>query len=1062
MWIVRLALRSPYTFVVMAALIVILGGIAIVRMPTDILPDIDIPVVSAIWQYKGMSADEMEQRVVTLSERSLTTTVSDIEHLESQTYNGMGIIKVFLHPGARVDAAVAQVTAISQTVTRQMPPGITPPLIIRYNASSVPILQLGLGGAGLSEQALYDIGANFLRTRLATVQGASVLMPAGGKPRQIMVDLNPEALFARGLSPADVSTAINAQNLILPAGTVKIGDREYNVRLNSSPDTVAEMNRLPVLSDGLTTTLVGDVAQVRDGAAVQTNIVRQDGQRGALVSILKSGAASTLDIVDRVKQVLPQILATLPTAPEVRLLLDQSIFVRASINAVLQEGVIAAVLTGLLILLFLGSWRSTLIVWVSIPLSMLFSIVVLQWMGQTMNIMTLGGLALAIGMLVDDATVAIENIHRNFAEGKSLVRGILDGSQQIALPAFVATLTICIVFVPVIFLGGTAKYLFQPLALSVVFAMMASYVLSRTLVPTMALTMLAPEVNREHAGTATPASGGIFTRIQRSFSAGFLRFRDGYGRSLSWALGHRAVVLMLFIGLCVLSAGLALKVGQDFFPSVDTGQLRLHVRGPSGMRLESTEQLFSQVEDRIRQIIAPEHLDTIVDNIGLPILPINLAYSDSTTLGSADGEIVLSLTRNRPRGVTWDYARRLRQELSRAFPGASFYFQAPDMVSQILNFGVPFPIDVQVVGQNGVVSEGVARKIAQQVAKIPGAVDVHIHQVSDAPELRLDVNRIRASQMGMTQRDVANSVLIALSSSGQVAPNFWLNPANGVSYLVAVQTPEFRIDSMDALASIPLATKARKAPEQLGNIARMSRGLGSLVVSHHNIQPVVDVFANVQDRDLGAVGAEVRRVVQAIDPTLPRGTSLQIRGQMETMRSSFVGLAGGLVLAVVLAYLLMVVNFQSWRDPAIILSALPGAFSGIIWMLYVTQTTISVPALMGAIMSIGVATANSILLVTFANDQIAAGVPQAEASHSAGVTRLRPVLMTALAMICGMLPSALGLGEGGEQNAPIGRAVIGGLFVATATTLFVVPVIYSMVGRRRSTAGRNADEELFA
>ena len=1062
MWIVRLALRRPYTFVVMALLVVILGAIAIARMPTDILPDIDIPVVSAIWQYKGMSADEMEKRVVTLSERSLTTTVADIEHIESQTYNGMGIIKVFLHPGARVEAAVAQMTAISQTVTRQMPPGITPPLIIRYNASSVPILQLGLGGAGLSEQALYDIGSNFLRTRLATVQGASVLQPAGGKPRQIMVDLNTEALFARGLSPADVSAAINAQNLILPAGAVKIGDREYTVKLNSSPDIVAELNRLPILSDGNTTTLVGDVAQVRDGAAVQSNIVRQDGQRGALVSVLKSGAASTLDIVDRVKQVLPQILATLPTAPEVRLLLDQSIFVRASINAVLQEGLIAAVLTGLLILLFLGSWRSTLIVWVSIPLSILFSIVVLQWMGHTLNIMTLGGLALAIGMLVDDATVAIENIHRNFAEGKSLVRGILDGSQQIALPAFVATLTICIVFVPVIFLGGTAKYLFQPLALSVVFAMMASYVLSRTLVPTMALTLLGAEAGREHEADARPERNGIFARAHRSFSTGFSRLRDGYGTSLSWAIGHRLVVLVLFIGLCGVSGALAFRVGQDFFPTVDTGQLRLHVRGPSGMRLESTEQLFSQVENRIRQVIAPEHLDTIVDNIGLPILPINLAYSDSTTLGSADGEIVLSLTRDRPRGLTWEYARRLRQELPRVFPGTSFYFQAPDMVSQILNFGVPFPIDVQVVGQNRSVSEGIARKIAQQIAKIPGAVDVHLHQVSDAPELRIDVDRIRASQMGMTQRDVANSVLIALSSSGQVAPNFWLNPVNGVSYLVAVQTPEFRINTIEALWSIPLATKSRRAPEQLGNVAGISRAVSSLVVSHHNIQPVVDVFANVQDRDLGGVGAEVRRIVRETEPTLPRGTTLQLRGQMESMRSSFVGLAGGLVLAIVLAYLLMVVNFQSWRVPAIILAALPGAFSGIIWMLYVTQTTISVPALMGAIMSIGVATANSILLVTFANDQLAAGSSQVEAAHSAGVTRLRPVLMTALAMICGMLPSALGLGEGGEQNAPIGRAVIGGLFVATATTLFVVPVIYSMVARRRLVAGATADEELFA
>jgi CzcA family heavy metal efflux pump len=1060
MWIVRLALRRPYTFIVASLLIAILGGIAIARMPTDILPEINIPVVSAIWQFKGESADEMEKRITTVSERSLTTTVGDIEHIESQTYNGIGVIKVFLHPGTRVESAVAQMTAISQTVTRQMPTGITPPMIIRYNASSVPILQLGLGGRGLSEQKLYDFGANFLRTQLATVQGASVLMPAGGKPRQVMVDLNPRALFAQGLSPADISAAINSQNLILPAGTAKIGEREYNVRINSSPEVVEALNNIPVKYDPGAPVLLRDVAQVRDGAAVQTNIVRQDGRRGALLSILKSGNASTLDIVARVKKELPKILATLPPELDVRLLLDQSLFVRASINAVLKEGIIAALLTAAMILLFLGSWRSTLIVSISIPLSILASLVVLHWLGQTINMMTLGGLALAIGMLVDDATVEIENIHRNLGQGKSLIRGILDGAQQIAVPAFVSTLTICIVFVPVIFLSGTAKYLFQPLAMAVVFAMLASYLLSRTLVPTMVKYLLKPELKRYYGSETTGEPRGL-AAIHQKFDAQFGRFRDAYATFLAWALGHRRAVVGIFAVLCTISGLVALQVGQDFFPKVDGGQLRLHVRAPVGTRLESTEQLFARIEERIRTIIPADDLDTILDNIGLPVLPINMAYTDSTTIGASDGEILISLKKQRRRGATWEYAKRIRDELQRAFPEATFYFQSSDMVSQILNFGVPFPIDVQVIGRNQEANYNIAKELRQKIASIPGAVDVHVHQVFDAPEIRVNVDRIRAGQMGMTQRDVASSVLVSLSSSSQVSPNYWLDPASGVSYPIAVQTPEYRIDSLDRLRSTPVAAKEVKAPQLLANLADFERGETSSIISHYNVQPVIDVFASVQDRDLGSVAQEVNRMVEEAQRKLPRGTTIQVRGQMATMRSSFLGLAGGLVLAVVFAYLLMVVNFQSWQDPFIILMALPGAFSGIIWMLYITETTFSVPSLMGAIMSIGVATANSILLVTFANQRLSEGVDSTSAALSAGVTRLRPVLMTAIAMICGMLPMSLGLGEGGEQNAPIGRAVIGGLIVATITTLFLVPVVYSFLRRGKSTEIKEQDCELL-
>lgn len=1061
MWIVKLALRRPYTFVVAALLVAILGGLAIVRMPTDLLPNIDIPVVSAIWQYRGLSADEMERRITLPSERSFTTTVNDIEHIESQTLAGIGVIKVFFHPGTAVDAAVAQMTAISQTVTRQMPPGTTPPLIIRFNASSVPILQLGLGGNGMSEQALFDVGSNFLRTGLATVQGASLLQPAGGRARQVMVDLDPKALYALGLSPTDVSAAISAQSPILPAGTAKIGDREYSVRLNNAPDAVALLNEVPLRQQGAATIRVGDVAQVRDGGAVQTNIVRQDGRRGALVSILKTGRASTLEIVDRVKQELPRILSTLPPQLDVRLLLDQSVFVRASIRGVLWEGVLAAVLTALMILLFVGSWRSTLIVTTTIPLSILTSLILLYLLGQTINVMTLGGLALAIGILVDEAIVAVENIHRNLAMGKSMVKGVLDGAGEIAVPAFVSFLTISIVFAPVVLLRGTAKYLFQPLAMAVVFAMLASYLLSRTLVPTMARYLLATEY-RAHAGEAKPGAWseriwGVHTAFMRRFE----RFRESYGRSLSWALSRPRTVVVVFVAFCGLSALLAPQLGQDFFPQVDGGQLRLHVRGPVGSRLETTETLFARVEEHIRKVIPPEKVDTIVDNIGLPVLPINMAYSDSATIGPSDGEILVSLSSSRRRGETWEYARRLRDELPAAFPEATFFFRSADMVSQILNFGIPAPIDIQVVGRSPA-NRAIARTIERRLAAIPGAVDVRMHQVLDAPELRVDVDRTRAAQAGLTQREVASSVLTSLSSSGQVSPTYWLDPATGVSYLVAVQTPEYRLTSAAEVGRTPLASARGGPPQLLANLAAMSHATAPMVASHYNVQPVLDVYAAVQDRDLGSVGAEVDRIVADARSELPRGSAIQVRGQLQTMRTSFRGLAAGLILAVALVYLVMVINFQSWLDPFIILMALPGAFAGIMWSLYLTQTTINVPSLMGAIMSVGVATANSILLVTFANQQRAGGASAAKAAHAAAITRLRPVLMTAGAMILGMLPMSLGLGEGGEQNAPLGVAVIGGLVVATAATLLFVPVAYSLLGSRGDSGPSEEDVELLA
>jgi multidrug efflux pump subunit AcrB len=1084
MWIVRLALRRPYTFTVMAILIVLMGIVTIMRMATDIFPKIDIPVVSVIWSFPGVAPEEMEKRFVTVTERAMTTTVNDIEHIESQSYNGVSVIKVFFHEGAKVEAGVAQVTSITQTLLRILPPGTTPPLILQYSASNVPILQLGLTSKTLSEQDLYDLGLNFIRTQLATVQGAQVPLPYGGKSRQVMVDIDPQKLFGKGLSPADVSSALNAQNIILPAGTQKIGDREYNVRLNSSPELLQTLNDLPIKQVNNATVYIRDVAHVRDGFAVQTNIVAQNRVRSALLTVLKSASASTLDIISRVKAALPRIKATLPPELDITQLFDQSIFVRAAINGVVKEGVIAACLTALMILLFLGSWRSTLVVATSIPLSILCSVIVLSALGQTLNLMTLGGLALAVGILVDDATVEIENIHRNLAMKKPMVRAILDGASQIAVPAFVSTLCICIVFVPIFFLSGTARFLFQPLAMAVIFAMLASYLLSRTVVPTMVRfllrehldeidTSLAESVegsdggeekiaNRSRENPTAPrlsALGQIFgflSWIHQKFNHVFEKLRARYVNALRWCLEHRRVVFAGMGAMVLVSFCLVPFLGRDFFPAVDAGQFRLHVRAPAGTRLESTQERFFQVGNAIREVIPPNEIQNVLDNIGLPSSGINLAFGDSSTISSADGEILVALNPNHK--PTAQYVRILREKLHRDFPDMEFFFSAPDIVGQILNFGIPAPIDIQITGRDPK-GYDIANQIKTRVAQIPGAVDTHVHQLVHGPDLRVNVNRTRAEQIGLTQNNVAQTMLISLSSSGQTAPNYWLNFQNGVNYQVAVQTPQYKMDTLQDLKNTPVVAPGLPRPELLGNLATIERRESPVIVNHYNVQPVFDVLANVQGRDLGGVADEVAKVVDSFKSKLPRGTFLSIRGQVQSMNSSFAGLGAGLIFAIVLVYFLMAVNFQSWTDPFIIIMALPGALCGIIWMLFITGTTLNVPSLMGAIMAIGVATANSILVVTFANDERCAHENKNafDAALAAGFTRLRPVIMTALAMIIGMLPMSLGLGEGGEQNAPLGRAVIGGLLVATVTTLFFVPVVYSLLRKKEFTCDENEE-----
>ena len=1061
MWIVRLALRRPYTFVVLALLIAVLGIVSVVSMPIDIFPAINIPVVNVFWYYSGLSPTEMLDRIVSTSERAFTTTVSGIEHIESVSLRGVAVTRLYFHPNVPIEAAIAQVNAQAQQIVRALPPGIFPPLIIQYNAASVPVVLASLSSDTLPEQQLNDFGNNFIRTQLVTIPGAAVPVPYGGKLRVVNVDIDPDALYARGLSPQDVSNAIFSQNVILPAGTAKIGTREYDVATNSSPEVLDDLNRIPIRYQNGSLLTVGDVAFVHDGFNPQTNLVRRDGQHSALLPILSNGSASTLSVVSGARQLMPKILAGLPSSLKVDFLFDQSLFVRAAIAGVVREGAIAAALTALMILLFLGSWRSTLIVITSIPLSILTSIILLNLLHQSLNVMTLGGMALAVGILVDDATVEIENNHRQLELGKPLRQAILDGAAEVATPAFVATLSICIVFVPILFLSGVGGALFAPLAMSVVFAMLASYFLSRTLVPTMVLYLLAPEARARasHEAHHAPARRrSLFRRLSDGFEAGFRALTDFYEGVLDWALAHTRTVMGVFLGFAAASLLLYPFVGRDFFPAVDAGQLRLHARAPAGTRIEETERYFQQVEDYIRQVIPAGELAAIIDNIGVPN-SINLALSDSVTVGPADGEILVSL--KTPHRPTPDYLKRLRDELPKRFPDMEFFAQPADIVSQILNFGLPAPIDIQVTGPlaDSEKNYQVARSIAAELREVPGAVDVHVQQILDAPRIMIDTDRALAQQVGLTQRDVANSLLLSLTGSGATTTNFWLNYKNGVSYQVVVQTPQYRVASLDSLHRTPIAIPGHAAPQLLGNLADFRRTVTPLSLNHYNVQPVFDVFAGVQGRDLGSVAGEAARIIAKHQSQLPKGSSIVVRGQVQSMNQSFLALGLGIAFAVLFVYFLMVVNFQSWLDPLIILMALPGALAGILWALFATGTTISVPALMGCIMAIGVATSNSILMITFANEQRRpdfGGHPARGAALLAGRTRLRPVLMTALAMLIGMLPMSLGLGEGGEQNAPLGRAVIGGLMIATFYTLLFVPVAYSVL---RGKAPKDFDAE---
>jgi multidrug efflux pump subunit AcrB len=1045
MWIVRLALNRPYTFVVLSLLLFLAGPVMLSRTPVDIFPEINIPVVSIIWTFTGLVPSEMETRITSIYERALTTTVSNVEHIESQSLNGVSVIKVFLQPQANVDGAIAEVEAEAAATMKQLPSGITPPLIIRYSASTVPILQLGLSGQGLSEQQLNDFGTNFIRPQLSTVPGAAVPLPYGGKVRQVMVDIDSSQLQAEGLSPLDVVNAVNTQSVILPSGTVKIGTTEYNVGLNGTPVTVEQLNSLPVKTVNGGTVFVKDVAHVRDGFAVQQNIVRQDGQRGALLTIEKTGTASTLAIVSGIRKALPGIAATLPPALRMIPLSDQSVFVRASLSGVLREGVIAASLTSIMILLFLGSWRSTLIICISIPLSILTSLLILSALGQSINIMTLGGLALAVGVLVDDATVEIENMQRNVALGKSLRDAILDGAQEIAVPAFVSTVCISIVFVPMFFLSGVARYLFVPLAEAVVFALFASYFFSRTLIPTLVMFLLPKELE-QHREAASGKPLGPFARMHARFERMFEDLQHRYEALLGQCLAQRKLFISCFLLFCLASLTLVPVLGRDFFPAVDAGQFRLHVRAKTGTRIEETARQVDAIDRYIRTQIPASEMSGILDNIGLPTSGINLSYSNSGTIGNADAEILGSLTpKHHP---TADYVATLRQELPRHFPGTQFFFEPADIVAQTLNFGIPAPLDIQIVGRDTAANFAIASQIADQMRSVPGAVDVHIQQALNQPRLQFDVDRMRIQQVGLTERDVANNVLISLSSSFQTTPNFWLNPKNGVSYNIAVQTPQYRIATLDALRKIPVNSPAAPAPQLFSNLAAMTPMAEPAVVSHYNVAPVIDIYGGVQGRDLGGVAKAVQKITDAAAKRLPRGSKLVVRGQVDTMTSSFTGLFAGLAFAIALVYLLLVVNFQSWSEAFIIITALPAALAGICWILFLTHTPLSVPALMGTIMSIGVATSNSVLVITFANEHFALNKDAFRAALEAGATRLRPVIMTALAMIIGMIPMALGLGEGGEQNAPLGRAVIGGLLFATVSTLFFVPIVFAIMRRK--------------
>jgi len=1042
MWIVWLALKRPYTFIVLALVIVIVTPLVIMRMPVDVLPDINIPVVSVVWFYGGLSPSEMADRIVSNSERGLTTTVNDIEHLESQTLTGIGVIKIFFQPGANIQTALSQTTAIVQTALRSMPPGTTPPLIITYSASSIPIVQLGLSSKTLPEQQLFDLGNNFLRTQLATVPGAASPFPYGGKQRQIQVDLSIPALQANNLSPNDIVAALNAQNLILPSGSAKFGSLEYQVETNGAPRTVEELNSLPVKTVNGSTIYMRDVAHIRDGFAPQTNIVRMDGQRGALMSILKVGSASTLTIVEGVKKAVAQASQSLPPELRVSALFDQSVFVRAAIAGVVREGLIAAALTAAMILLFLGDWRPTIVISISIPLSIFISIILLDFLGQSINIMTLGGLALAVGILVDDATVAIENIERLLAQGKELEAAILEGSHQIAVPAFVSTICICIAFVPMFFLTGVAKFLFVPLAEAVVFAMLASYFLSRSLVPTLVMYLM----KGHHERAAGPKK--FFGRMQQGFQNGFDKFRNGYYELLETAMQHRALFASCFLLFCVLSLGWYFFLGEDFFPSVDAGQMRLHVRARAGLRVEETARLCDEIEAYLKEQIPKEEFVNVLDNIGIPNSGLNLSYSNSGVIGTSDAEILIGLNTERHR-PTAEYVELFRRELPKRFPGVEFFFQPADIVTQILNFGLPAPIDIQVIGSDMQSNYTIAQQIANQMRHIPGTADVHVQQMLNLPTLRLDIDRNRATQVGMSSRDVAQSVLITLSGSAQTTPSYWLNPNNGVTYSVAVQSPQYRVTSLQELMNTPVNNATAPGSQVLGNLVQVTPSVRPAVVSHYNVQPVIDIYASTQGRDLGAVAKDTMKVLKPFMDNKPRGTRIVMRGQVETMRTSFFGLEVGLLGAIVLIYFLVVVNFQSWLDPFVIITALPGALAGISWMLLLTRTPLSVPALTGAVMCMGVATANSILMVSFARERMDAEVSAVQAALEAGYTRIRPVLMTALAMMIGMLPMALGFGEGGEQNAPLGRAVIGGLLFATVATLFFVPTVFAIVHTRR-------------
>jgi CzcA family heavy metal efflux pump len=1056
--IVRLALRRPYTFIVLAILILIFGPLAAIRTPTDIFPDIKIPVIAVVWTYNGLPPDDMSGRVIYYYERSLSSSVNDIEHIESESLPGVGVVKIYFQPNVDIRTATAQVTSISQTVLKQLPPGITPPQILNYNASTVPILQLALSSATASEQTLFDLGQNFIRPSLASVAGSTIPSPYGGRVRQIQVDVDPQALQSKGLSASDVGAALAAQNQIIPPGTAKIGDYEYFIKLNNSPSAVDELNDLPIKTVNGATVYIRDVAHVRDGYPPQTNEVRVDGHRSVLMSVLKSGSASTLAIVEGVKAILPRLQQTLPAGLHIALLNDQSLFVKAAISGVVKEGVIAAALTSLMILLFLGSWRSTVIIAISIPLAVLSSIIGLSALDQTLNIMTLGGLALAVGILVDDATVTIENINWHLEQGKDVRTAILDGAAQIVTPAFVSLCCICIAFVPMFTLTGVAGYLFVPMAEAVVFAMVASFVLSRTLVPTLAMYLLRPhdvghaEFILESHGRGAPhrASRNVLVRFQHAFEERFSAIREGYRSILSMALVRRGPFVAGFLGFVVLSFGLAPFLGSNFFPSVDSGQITLHVRAPVGTRLEQTAALFDHVEQAIRQTVPPDQLKSIVDNIGLPVSGINMAYSNTGGIGPQDGDIYIGLAeKHRP---TAGYVRQLRQRLPQLFPGSTFSFPAADIVSQILNFGAPAPIDLQIAGPNRDADEAYAQSLLEKVRRIPGVVDARLQQSSHYPQFKVDIDRSRADQLGLTERDVTNSLSTTLAGSFQTAPAFWLNPKNGVSYPIVAQTPQQDVDTLSGLENVPITGGKPGDMQILGGLGTIQREDADAVVTHYNIEPSFDIYAATQDRDLGGVAQDVQRLVKQTAGQLPKGSVINLRGQVTTMNTAFSGLGFGLLAAIVLIYLMIVVNFQSWIDPFVIITALPAALAGIVWMLFATHTTLSVPALTGAIICMGVATANSILVVSFARERLEHTGDAITAALEAGFTRFRPVVMTALAMIIGMAPMALGLGEGGEQNAPLGRAVIGGLLFATAATLLFVPVVFSLAHRSHAAA----------